>query len=58
MLLIQNGLVFTMETNEESCVDLLIEKEKIIKIAKKIIPRKKSSIDSSPNVSLFSSENN
>ncbi len=38
MLLIQNGLVFTMETNEEDYVDLLIEKGKIVQIAKKIIP--------------------
>ncbi len=38
MLLIQNGLVFTMENSEECYVDLLIEKGKIIKIAKKIIP--------------------
>ena len=38
MLLIQNGLVFTMETNEERYVDLLIDKEKIIRIAEKIIP--------------------
>lgn len=35
MLLIQNRLVFTMETNQESYVDLLIDKEKIIQIAKK-----------------------
>ncbi len=38
MLLIQNGLVFTMETKEESRVDLLIDKDKIIQIAKKITP--------------------
>ncbi len=38
MLLIRNGLVFTMETNEASYVDLLIEKGKIVQIAKKIIP--------------------
>lgn len=38
MLLIQNGLVFTMETKEERYVDLLIDKEKIIRIAEKIIP--------------------
>ena len=35
MLLIQNGLVFTMETDEERYVDLLIDKQKIIRIAKK-----------------------
>ncbi len=38
MLLIQNGLVYTMESNEENYVDLLIEKGKIIRIAKKINP--------------------
>jgi len=44
MLLIQNGLVFTMETHEESYVDLLIEKEKIVRIAKKIIPTERMRI--------------
>ncbi len=44
MLLIQNGLVFTMETNEEARVDLLIDKEKIIKIAKKITPTERMRI--------------
>lgn len=38
MLLIQNGLVFTMENDEGRYVDLLIEKEKIVQIAEKIIP--------------------
>ena len=38
MLLIQNGLVFTMETNEECYVDVLIDKGKIIKISKNITP--------------------
>lgn len=38
MLLIQNGLLFTMETTEESYSDLLIDKGKIVKIAKKITP--------------------
>lgn len=38
MLLIQNGLVFTMEANKERYVDLLIDKEKIIRIAEKITP--------------------
>lgn len=44
MLLIQNGLVFTMETNEEDYVDLLIENEKIIRIAKKITPTERMQI--------------
>lgn len=38
MLLIQNGLVFTMESKEESRVDQLIDKDKIIQIAKEITP--------------------
>ncbi len=44
MLLIQNGLVSTMETNEENYVDLLIEKEKIIQISKKITPTERMQI--------------
>ncbi len=44
MLLIKNGLVFTMETDEECYIDLLIEKEKIIKIAKNIIPTERMQI--------------
>ncbi len=44
MLLIQNGLVFTMETEEESHVDLLIDKGKIVKIAKKITPTERMEI--------------
>ncbi len=44
MLLIQYGLVSTMETNEEARVDLLIDKEKIIKIAKKITPTERMRI--------------
>ena len=44
MLLIQNGSVFTMETDEESYVDLLIDKEKIIQIAKHITPTERMRI--------------
>ncbi len=44
MLLIQNGLVFTMETKEEQHLDLLIENEKIIRIAKKITPTERMRI--------------
>lgn len=36
MLLIQNGLVFTMETKEERYADLLIDKGKIVQIARGI----------------------
>ncbi len=38
MLLIQNGLVFTMETQEECYADILIDKGKIVRIAEKITP--------------------
>ncbi len=44
MLLIQNGLVFTMETEQESHVDLLIDKGKIIQIAKKIKPTERMEV--------------
>ncbi len=38
MLLIKNGLVFTMEINEERHTDVLIDNGKILKIAKTITP--------------------
>lgn len=38
MLLIKNGLLFTMEAKEESHADLLIDKGKIIRISKDITP--------------------
>lgn len=38
MLLIQNGLLFTMETEEAIPADLLMENGKIVKISKKITP--------------------
>ena len=38
MLLIQNGTVFTMETNEEIHADVLIDQGKIVLIAKNITP--------------------
>ncbi len=44
MLLIQNGLVFTMETNKERYADLLIDKDKIIQISKKITPTERMKI--------------
>ncbi len=44
MLLIKNGLVFTMETDKESYLDLLIDKGKIAKIAKKIPPSERMQI--------------
>ena len=40
MLLIQNGILHTMEANDPIRADLLIEKGKIAKIAGKISPKK------------------
>ena len=44
MLLIQNGQVFTMESNEACYVDLLIDNKKIIQISKKITPTERMMI--------------
>ncbi len=44
MLLIKNGLVFTMETNKENYADLLIEKGKIIQISKNITPTERMKV--------------
>ncbi len=44
MLLIQNGSVFTMETNKERHADLLIDKGKIIQISKNIPPTERMRI--------------
>ncbi len=44
MLLIRNGLVFTMEANEESYADLLIDKGKIIRISGNITPTEQMEI--------------
>ncbi len=44
MLLIQNGLLFTMETNKELHCDLLIDKGKIISIAENITPTERMKI--------------
>ncbi len=44
MLLIQNGSVFTMEKNEVSHTDLLIDKGKIIQISKNISPTERMRI--------------
>ncbi len=44
MILIQNGLVFTMEKKEECYTDLLIDKGKIIQISKNIIPTERMKI--------------
>ncbi len=44
MLLIQGGLVFTMETNEEKFLDILIKDGKIIQISAKIAPTERMRI--------------
>lgn len=44
MLLIQGGLVFTMETNEERFLDILIKDGKIIQISTKIAPTERMRI--------------
>ena len=44
MLLIQNGLVFTMETKKEIYADVLIDKGKIIRIAGNITPTERMEI--------------
>ncbi len=44
MILIQNGLVFTMETKKESYADVLIDKGKIIRIAGNITPTERMKI--------------
>ncbi len=53
MLLIQNGLVFTMETNKEIRADLLIENERIIEISKKIIPTERMEIIDASGLSIY-----
>ncbi len=53
MLLIQNGLVFTMETDKEIRADLLIENEKIIEISKKIMPTERMEIIDATGLSVY-----
>ncbi len=53
MLLIKNGLVFTMETNNESYADLLIDNGKIIKIAKEIAPTERMDIIDATGLLVF-----
>ncbi len=48
MLLIQNGILYTMEENEAIKADVLIDKGKIIEISKKIKP--------SNNMQLYNAE--
>ncbi len=53
MLLIKNGLIFTMETNNESYGDLLIDNGKIIKIAKGIAPTESMNIIDATGLRVF-----
>ena len=53
MLLIQNGLVFTMETDKEKHADLLIENDKIIEISKKIIPTERMEIIDATGLNVY-----
>ncbi len=53
MLLIRNGLVFTMETKEERYADLLIDNDKIIQIAKNIIPTERMKIIDASGLRIY-----
>lgn len=53
MLLIQNGTLFTMETNEEIRADLLIENGRITKIAKEIVPTEHMEIIDAANLRVY-----
>lgn len=53
MLLIQNGLVFTMETKEERYADLLIDKGKIVQIARGIKPTERMKIIDASGLQVY-----
>lgn len=53
MLLIQNGQVFTMESNEACYVDLLIDNKKIIQISKKITPTERMRIIDASGLRIY-----
>lgn len=53
MLLIQNGTLFTMETNEEIRADLLVKNGRIIKIAKEIVPTERMKIIDAANLRVY-----
>ncbi len=53
MLLIQNGLVFTMETEKERYADLLIDNGKIIQISNKIIPTERMRIIDASGMRIY-----
>ncbi len=53
MLLIQNGLLFTMEKKEPIYADLLIDEGKILKIAKKIDPTEQMRIIDSSGLRVY-----
>jgi len=53
VLLIQNGLVFTMETKEERYADLLIDKGKIVQIARGIKPTERMKIIDASGLQVY-----
>lgn len=53
MLLIQNGLVFTMESSKECYADILIDKDKIIEISKKITPTERMRIINASGLNVY-----
>lgn len=53
MLLIQNGRLFTMEKEEESYADLLIDKGKIIRIAEKITPTERMKVIDAAGLRIY-----
>jgi len=53
VLLIQNGLVFTMETDEAHYVDLLIDNGKIIHISKNILPTERMRIINASGLHVY-----
>ncbi len=53
MLLIKNGLVFTMETNKEIHSDLLIDRGKIIEISENITPTERMEIIDATGLRIY-----
>ncbi len=53
MLLISNGLLHTMESDTPIKADILIDKGKIVKIKKQIVPSEKTEILSAENLNVY-----
>lgn len=53
MLLIKNGLLYTMESNTPIHADILTDKGKITKIHKNIVPEKETEIFDAQNMNVF-----